>query len=438
MRIEETGLYRIFYEMVKQSYPETEAGIEKRTKHFLKKNLIFLTAAFAGMAILLAGVLLFRFYHRGEPVTIERADFGKGDTKERFLLKGKEDSTQIEITFGERQISADSREQTLHKLFDEVEEHMKGKNISLEEVTDPLVFAEHISGYPFSLSYESSDSGYITPDGSLGERQKELKAQEGFDMKVKVTADYKDIHGEKSFNITVKAKKQKKKTIFSDAERMIEKKEEESRMDTSFEIPSEYGGITIRKMGEDHPEKGVFLLLFILILYIPVHHFLALRSRSIKTQKETVRDFCAIVNMLTLFMGAGASFPTAVGRICDDYRRGKGTTGKRYAFERMIQMEQQLAAGVSQREACRRWGMQFRDRHYQKLSTLLIQAFSKGAREAGVLMGTAEEEAFRYRIDRAKKDGEEAATKLLFPMVVLLVVIMAMVMFPAILRFRSY
>ena len=82
--------------------------------------------------------------------------------------------------------------------------------------------------------------------------------------------------------------------------------------------------------------------------------------------------------------------------------------------------------------------MQFRDRHYRKLSTLLIQAFSKGAREAGVLMGTAEEEAFRYRIDRAKKDGEEAATKLLFPMVVLLVVIMAMVMFPAILRFRSY
>ena len=110
----------------------------------------------------------------------------------------------------------------------------------------------------------------------------------------------------------------------------------------------------------------------------------------------------------------------------------------KYAFEKMMRMEQQMSNGVSQREACQDWGMQFRTDSYQKLSLILIQSFTKGGREAAMLMEAEEREAFHKRIDRAKKEGEEASTRLLFPMILLLCQVMLLVMYPALTRFQGF
>ena len=89
-------------------------------------------------------------------------------------------------------------------------------------------------------------------------------------------------------------------------------------------------------------------------------------------------------------------------------------------------------------EACQDWGMQFRTDSYQKLSLILIQSFTKGGREAAMLMEAEEREAFHKRIDRAKKEGEEASTRLLFPMILLLCQVMLLVMYPALTRFQGF
>lgn len=101
-------------------------------------------------------------------------------------------------------------------------------------------------------------------------------------------------------------------------------------------------------------------------------------------------------------------------------------------------MLRQMSNGVSQREACQDWGMQFRTDSYQKLSLILIQSFTKGGREAAMLMEAEEREAFHKRIDRAKKEGEEASTRLLFPMILLLCQVMLLVMYPALTRFQGF
>ena len=75
---------------------------------------------------------------------------------------------------------------------------------------------------------------------------------------------------------------------------------------------------------------------------------------------------------------------------------------------------------------------------YQKLSLILIQSFTKGGREAAMLMEAEEREAFHKRIDRAKKEGEEASTRLLFPMILLLCQVMLLVMYPALTRFQGF
>ena len=144
------------------------------------------------------------------------------------------------------------------------------------------------------------------------------------------------------------------------------------------------------------------------------------------------------MHRLTLYMGSGLSFMSAVDRISRDYIRHREKQGKRYAFEKMLVMDRQMKAGVSQTRACRNWGDQFRGTGYQKLALILIQCFSRGTREARAMMDKEEAEAFRSSVDRARKEGEEASTKLLFPMIIMLGEVTLLVMLPAILQFNNF
>ncbi|MFR3344424.1 MAG: hypothetical protein ACLTS6_10630 [Anaerobutyricum sp.] len=100
-------------------------------------------------------------------------------------------------------------------------------------------------------------------------------------------------------------------------------------------------------------------------------------------------------------------------------------------------MEQQMNNGMSQRSLSE-LGMQFHSEAYQKLALILVQSFTKGSKEASTMMEAEEREAFQRRVERAKQEGEEAATRLLFPMIVLLCQVMLLVMYPALIRFQGF
>ena len=59
----------------------------------------------------------------------------------------------------------------------------------------------------------------------------------------------------------------------------------------------------------------------------------------------------------------------------------------------------------------------------------------KGTRDILIMMAGEEQNAMQTRKEMAKRKGEEAGTKLLLPMVVLLGVVMVIVMLPAIINF---
>ena len=72
---------------------------------------------------------------------------------------------------------------------------------------------------------------------------------------------------------------------------------------------------------------------------------------------------------------------------------------------------------------------------YIKLMSLLSQNVKKGTRDILIMMAGEEQNARQTRKEMAKRKGEEAGTKLLIPMVVLLGVVMVIVMLPAIINF---
>ena len=72
---------------------------------------------------------------------------------------------------------------------------------------------------------------------------------------------------------------------------------------------------------------------------------------------------------------------------------------------------------------------------YQRLSRLLIENMQKGVRGLRTQLERESEDAFEERKMIARKLGEEAGTKMLIPMMIMLCIVMAIVMVPAIMSF---
>ena len=73
---------------------------------------------------------------------------------------------------------------------------------------------------------------------------------------------------------------------------------------------------------------------------------------------------------------------------------------------------------------------------YIKLLTMLEQNVTKGSRGIAASLEQEERNALEERMNMAKKRGEEAGTKLLGPMGILLIIVMLMIMVPAFMSLR--
>ena len=328
------------------------------------------------------------------------------------------------------------------QFFKKLKKIMMKNNTSLKQMQTPLNLPDTVDGYPFEITYELAEDGYIRLDGSINEEeQAKLKRGETYRTYIVVTARYGEYRKSKKYEIRIVPKKNISQTnVFYKIQQYLKKEEQENRYSHDIKIPSVYKDIEITKRQENQGGISGILILFVTVcIFIPLHNYLKLQEEGKKCQEQAERDFPVIVHLLTLYMGAGLSFFSAVKRISQNYQKQRELDdSKKYAFEKMMRMEQQMSNGVSQREACQDWGMQFRTDSYQKLSLILIQSFTKGGREAAMLMEAEEREAFHKRIDRAKKEGEEASTRLLFPMILLLCQVMLLVMYPALTRFQGF
>ena len=115
-----------------------------------------------------------------------------------------------------------------------------------------------------------------------------------------------------------------------------------------------------------------------------------------------------------------------------DYRTIKEKGGeKRYAYEEMLFTVYELERGIEEVAAyghfSRRCGVQ----RYVKMVALLEQNAKMGSRGLLSSLQRESKDAFEERKSRAERKGEEAGTKLLVPMFMMLIIVMAVIMVPA-------
>jgi pilus assembly protein TadC len=152
-----------------------------------------------------------------------------------------------------------------------------------------------------------------------------------------------------------------------------------------------------------------------------------------KRNREMLLDYPEIINKFTLLVGAGMSLSNAWAKISVDYKE-KGRR-KRYAYEEMMITYGELKIGTSETIAYERFGRRVRLLPYLRFSSLIAQNVKKGSSTLLSQLELEAVEAFEERKELAKRMGEEAGTKLLVPMMLMLLIVLAIIMVPAFLSF---
>ena len=156
------------------------------------------------------------------------------------------------------------------------------------------------------------------------------------------------------------------------------------------------------------------------------------QQKKVKRYEELMLDYPGLILKFSLLVQAGMTVRNAFRKIAVDYKKGKR---KKLVYEEIVMACHEMESGIPELETYRRFGERCGHVKYKTFSTLLIQNLQKGSRQMSELLEKESVEAWDDRKRKAKVMGEAAATRLLFPMILMLMVVMAIIMLPAVLSF---
>lgn len=336
------SMMRRWDQYLEQAFLEQTTSTKENHRRMKEFQLRQVTIAFWGIVGLTAMVLfLFLFYHFQDGMTFVRNSFGQGEKEITLQVEQEGKKEEILFVLEEQKLTSEEEEEIFQEFFQKLEKVMTGKNRSLHKVNQPLNFPDQLDGYPFVITYEPEDMGFINWDGSLGEEALDLKDQEVRKTSIRVEAEYKDYLQEKTYSVTVLSPKKEHLSIFQRFQNVLTQKESLSRKESDFTVDPVWEEVRISEASRQRLWKLPILCLFLLIGLLIRSHTVLKDQEKIR-HKENMEDFPLIVHLLTLYMGAGLSFPSAVERIAEDYENRQQASKPRFAFEQICVMNHEI------------------------------------------------------------------------------------------------
>ena len=216
---------------------------------------------------------------------------------------------------------------------------------------------------------------------------------------------------------------------------VIEQYNQEKQDPDYYYLPDTWDGQTLQwqKPGENTGTLLAALALFAAVVLM-LKKAREQQEELAKRAEQLLMDYPSLIMKFTLLVQAGMTVRKAFQKISLDYGRKKKRK-PRPAYDEIRVVCYEMESGISESEAYRRFGERCGQAKYKTFSTLLIQNLQKGSRQMADMLERESVEAWEERKRKARVLGEAAATKLLIPMIMMLLVVMAIVMIPAFLSF---
>lgn len=216
-------------------------------------------------------------------------------------------------------------------------------------------------------------------------------------------------------------------------------REQKKEKEAYLTLPREVDGYALRwTQAKEHLVVKVFLFELVILILL---HFVKLereKEKEKKRKEEMMLDYAEVVSKLLILLGSGMSLKQAWNQICTRYldQREKRQGRERCVYEEMAAANYEIQDGESERVAYQRFGERTGLGAYYRFVRILVQNLQTGSRGLCQLLEQEAESALEERKAFARKMGEEAGTRMLLPLMMMLGIVIAIIMVPAILSFQ--
>lgn len=380
------------------------------------------------------------FVEKQEPVLtsengIGRNTYGQGEKEQMVIVEGLlSEKVPVDVKIGELRYSGEEAKKAIQSAAEELSTRIAGDNESLERVQKRLELPSWLDEYGISVQWLPDNTELISPSGEVFNAACPESGTETMLTAVLKAGEYS---GEYVFRIKLfppgRTEEEKKVAAF---EKLLALEEDRQKYSQQFLLPEQFEGEALFYSTEQERNYLVFPLLGILsALLLPMKDRQKEKEEKKKRECQMMMDYSEIVSRLVVFLGAGLPVRKAWEKIVSDYMQAVRGGEKRAAYEEMAAAYHQMQRGVPEIQAYSEFGNRCRVLPYRKLAGILEQNIKNGSKSLAPILEAEMENAFEQRKNLARRLGEEASTKLLLPLFMMLMIVMVIISVPAFLSF---
>lgn len=385
------------------------------------------------IGVIVAATLLLLAVRNGEKdateqIWIERPQGGTKRQELSLVLKEKEEALTLEVNARER--TEEEREAVFSETLRYLREYLGVTEEDRVETKQSLSLPQYLPETGADIRWDSMEEEILLSDGTV--KREGLIA--GTEVTLRAYISYGEETREHRFYVTVLPYEiNSAEDKFYRAKQELLRLEKETGGAEGFYLPKDIFGVVVRLPEE---KFSMAVVLVVLLMFLPLAVMISKRQEREKERKKREDELMAayprLITKLTMYTGAGLSLRGAWERLATEYREQKKGHEKMSAVgEEVTLLAGELKNGTPEAKAYEDFGRRIGLKPYLRCASLLVSQLQKGS---GNLREGLENEvrlAFELQREQAAKKGEEAQTKLLFPMMGMLFLVMAVVLIPA-------
>lgn len=360
---------------------------------------------------------------------IERPSAGGETAQYEVTVSSGNDRKQIKISVSPRLYTEEESVRIFEEMIYPAVTAMLLENTSVTDITGDLCFFSALEGYPgISVSWKSDNPLLISTGGKVN--NSELTEPHS----VVITVAFHSGTAVKSYDIPVlvcPADGESGDPGGSDGkesiEELLKKADVENGTGEYIVLPSDVSGMEL-DYSEPKGGSSVFLIAAGIAAAVLLGFKPAEDEKKKKKERETelLLDYSDVVSKLIVYIGAGLTVRNAWDKLASEHI-GEG----RAVYIEITAAAAELKNGESESSVYLKFAKRCGLRCYTRLAALLDQNIRIGDEALLNALLLEMDEAFEQRKNTARRLGEEAGTKLILPLMMLLVTVLIMVAAPA-------
>lgn len=413
---------------------EPEEALRRLDGELVSRVLtVFLTGCF------LCGLFLWQGKKEESISALERPDYGEKElVYELEAQKENGDRIPVEVTVPEQTLTEAEAGKRMEEAYREICRNMPGTGESPAHVAGDLELPGKALGGTVLAEWTSKSRELFNDWGELVKRPGELSA-EGETGTYELSLRCGGYECQYELEVTVYPPRQTEEEAFQElVETELERKAGEEGQKEALKLPDTYQGETLTWFQKGEVKERLWIL-----AALPAVCSLLLaggrqreKEKLKEREREMLMDYPELVSKFTVLLQAGLAARNVWERMVAEYEAEKESGKKpRYAYEEMAITWNQLKNGMYESQAYGEFGRRCGLHTYMKFGALLEQNLRQGT--TGLALRLREEAllAFEERKNLARRLGEEAETRLMLPMFLMLFMVLTVIMVPAFLSF---